>query len=638
MTIHKFITPIVAILITLLVSFIMVGQNRSQAQTYKIEPRLSPDNIQPTDFINASLACPPVPCTHGHDVGSDFFAQVVDNLSNVPLSDFAVDALMAWKPYENTMACWNPLATTWKMSIVCNFNSVGVQNYQNQDMGVVATANTLNLSYYNAIRDMLRRESFDRDRLRSALDTWGTCSGTGCNSLLDDWEELWGGQTEEQFVPPLVGDVNSDGIDDIVFVGQGWDGPGLNIRSKVSNGDGTWNEYCQVIGGGAGMHGGETLPGDINGDGNMDVIFAFDNYWNDTGLTIRAKESDGASYWNSHEQVFGEGAGVHSGSTFSTDVNGDHFLDVVFAFQNYWQDTGLNIRTKFSRGDGTWESVSQELGDGDGVHTGSVLTGDVNGDGRSDLIFAFQHWDGSGLHIRTKMSNVDGTWASYDQGLGDGNGVHNGSVLIGDVNSDGRADLIFAFQHWDGSGLHIRTKISNSDGTWTGYEQSFGDGDGIHGGATFAGDVNGDYRTDVIFVFNNYWNDTGLNIRVKMSNGDGTWTSYSQDIGDGPGVLSYPPVIGDVNGDGMIDIILPFQHWNGSGLNIRTKISNGDGTWSSYSQVLGDGPGIHTPSIDVYMPKNCSSPLPTATPKPTVTPVPTESPWMSKVFLPLVKR
>lgn len=138
-----------------------------------------------------ATSCPPAGCTPGRDVGRDFFEQVVSRLNGVSMSGFAVDALVAWKPYENTAACWNPLATTWRMEVVCNFNSVGVQHYQNQDMGVRATANTLNLSYYEAIRKMLRLEAFDREGLRAALSTWGTCSGAGCDSLLNRWQELW---------------------------------------------------------------------------------------------------------------------------------------------------------------------------------------------------------------------------------------------------------------------------------------------------------------------------------------------------------------------------------------------------------------------------------------------------------------
>ena len=155
--------------------------------------------------VSAQGGCPSSG-TYGKNVGRDFFIQVVGLLKDVPQSDFAVDALEAWKPYEGTNAFWNPLATTWKMSPVCDFNSVGVQNYTDQDTGARATANTLNLGHYDSIRKMLRLEAFDRESMRSALGTWGTCSGAGCDGLLDKWQELYkrysGGAVSTQ--PPVV--------------------------------------------------------------------------------------------------------------------------------------------------------------------------------------------------------------------------------------------------------------------------------------------------------------------------------------------------------------------------------------------------------------------------------------------------
>lgn len=152
-------------------------------------------NLAPTLSTSLSTdvqaSCPPENCTAGRDVSRDYFVQVVGLLDGVLMSDFAVDALVDWEPYEDTSACWNPLATTWKMDVICDFNSIGVQHYQDQDMGVRATANTLNQGYYDDIRKMLRLEAFDREGLRAALSTWGTCSGYGCNSLLNRWQDLW---------------------------------------------------------------------------------------------------------------------------------------------------------------------------------------------------------------------------------------------------------------------------------------------------------------------------------------------------------------------------------------------------------------------------------------------------------------
>jgi hypothetical protein len=151
-------------------------------------------------------SCPPENCTPGNEVGRDFFVQVLERLADVPVSDFAVDALELWKPYENTLACWNPLATTWYMEGSCDFNSVGVKHYLSQDMGTQATANTLALSHYDAIRKMLRRESFDREQIRQALITWSGGGGYVSN-LLDEWEALWNDQCGD--TTPPTGSITS---------------------------------------------------------------------------------------------------------------------------------------------------------------------------------------------------------------------------------------------------------------------------------------------------------------------------------------------------------------------------------------------------------------------------------------------
>lgn len=143
--------------------------------------------------VALNYECPPSSCTPGRDVDSTFMEGVLTRLSINPAS-FAVQMLMVWEPYENTLACWNPLATTRKMEFICNFNSVGVQHYQDKDMGMRATSQTLALNYYTPIRAMLSGQSFDREAIRTSLSTWGTCSGTGCDPLLNSWQTLFNSQ------------------------------------------------------------------------------------------------------------------------------------------------------------------------------------------------------------------------------------------------------------------------------------------------------------------------------------------------------------------------------------------------------------------------------------------------------------
>lgn len=167
-------------------------------------------------------------CVEGRSVPRDFFTAVL-NYMGIPASSFALDALEAWKPYENTSACWNPLATTWDMPGSSDFNSVGVKNYPDSDTGSQATANTINLSYYEGIQNMLRLDSFDRDKIRAGLNTW---SGNGgyVDTLLNEWEVLWNQgivtPTTQNTATALVVDVSGS-------MSENWQG-GIKIESAKS--------------------------------------------------------------------------------------------------------------------------------------------------------------------------------------------------------------------------------------------------------------------------------------------------------------------------------------------------------------------------------------------------------------------
>jgi len=124
-------------------------------------------------------------------------------------------------------------------------------------MGTQATANTLAQGYYDNIRRMLRLEEFNREGLRADLDVWGTCSGQGCNSLLDEWEALWNGhgglsQCSDLTISPsnpqvdetvtFCFDVCNDGDQSITFQNIGPQGHG-----PPDGQGGLWNEFAHNI-------------------------------------------------------------------------------------------------------------------------------------------------------------------------------------------------------------------------------------------------------------------------------------------------------------------------------------------------------------------------------------------------------
>jgi hypothetical protein len=268
----------------------------------------------------------------------------------------------------------------------------------------------------------------------------------------------------------------------------------------------------------------------------------------------------------------------------AADITADRRADLIFLGQ---QRGGLKIQVGVAQPSSRIFTTlaSALVGDGPDIFSYRPLLGDVNADRRFDLVFIGQDWSGAGLNIRTKLSKGDGTWTSASEVLGDGPGVHTYPALIGDVNGDNRSDLVFVGQGWSGAGLNIRTKLSKGDGTWTSASEVLGDGPGVHTYPTLIGDVNADSLSDLVFVGQG-WSGAGLNIRTRLSKGDGTWTSASEVLGDGPGVHTYPTLIGNVDGDNRSDLVFVGTDWDSAGLNIRSKLSRGDGTWTSSTQVL----------------------------------------------------
>jgi hypothetical protein len=114
---------------------------------------------------------------------------------------------------------------------------------------------------------------------------------------------------------------------------------------------------------------------------------------------------------------------------------------------------------------------------------------DFNGDGKLDLAFC------NGAQIGVMLGNGDGTFQPPNYYTGDPTGNGQFSFAIGDINSDGKADLIVSEF---GTTSEFVVFLGNGDGTFQVPETLFSGGhDGELGVVT--GDFNADGLLDVIF-------------------------------------------------------------------------------------------------------------------------------------------
>ncbi len=400
----------------------------------------------------------------------------------------------------------------------------------------------------------------------------------------------------------LTGDVNGDGKTDII---QPWSNGGwLGLIVYTSNGTGytqTWSSGNM----GAGVS--ALLTGDVNGDGKTDII----EPWNNNGsLGLVVYTSNGTGYsqtWSSPNM----GQGASALTWLTGDVNGDGKTDIIQPWDNGgW--LGLIVYTSNGNGySATWGSANM----GQPTYgTLAWLTGDVNGDGKTDVIQTVNAGFGH-LVINVYTSDGTGYHLSSSQGLGF---VSTLGWLTGDVNGDGKTDLI---QPWNNNG-RLGLNVYTSNGT--GYDLSFSSSDmGAGVSALVTGDVNGDGKTDLIQP----WNNNGsLGLIVYTSNGTGysqTWSSPNM----GQGATAITWLTGDVNGDGKTDLIQPWNNNGRLGLlaygaggmlpDLMTTVNNGLGGTVSVD---------YAPSPQVSGAVNPSSTgpgIPNTSPQPLVTKVTT---------------
>jgi Ca2+-binding RTX toxin-like protein len=319
----------------------------------------------------------------------------------------------------------------------------------------------------------------------------------------------------------LTGDFNGDKKTDLVhFVNDG--GVGY-IHIWKSNGDGTfavdksfkpWNGYA------VNSNGYNYLAGDFNGDGKTDLVHLFNNDYIHTWLSKDDGTFDTKALFAPQG---GYAIGANNYKYLTGDFNGDGKTDLIHLVSK----DGVNVW--FSKGDGTFE-IKQPLGfkpwntypvDSNQY---KYLTGDFNGDGKTDLIHFVKLFnsatnkDNSYAHVW--LSKGDGTFEVKD-GYSPWNkqgaflpidysvDANNFNFQTGDFNGDGKTDLIH----------HVNDKYnliwtSNSDGTFnisapfskSGYSLS------ANSYNYLTGDFNGDGKTDAVHLANPNFVSTFLSL------------------------------------------------------------------------------------------------------------------------------
>jgi uncharacterized protein (TIGR03437 family) len=246
------------------------------------------------------------------------------------------------------------------------------------------------------------------------------------------------------------------------------------------------------------------------------------------------------------------------------DLNGDQQPDLVIT-----DPAPGNVYVKLWTGKGQFGNpVTYSLGS----QPGAVAIADLNGDGKLDVVAA----DAAGIDVL--LGNGNGTLGAVRTFPASGS---LSSIAVADFNGDGKPDVAAASA---ASGA-VFLFLGNGDGTFQA-AQNIMLGGGLVPLSAAAGDVNGDGKPDLIVAFNSSDRTQPGGVAVLLGKGDGTFQAPVNITLAGPLVqqatgsaASAVLTLGDLNGDGKLDVVTAFQ---GSLSNqVAVLLGNGNGTFQA---------------------------------------------------------
>jgi len=222
----------------------------------------------------------------------------------------------------------------------------------------------------------------------------------------------------------------------------------------------------------------------------------------------------------------------------SGDFNGDGRPDLAVL-----SPLGGTVSILLANADGTFSTATDfpAITPPGGSFEG-IAVGDVNGDGKLDLIVG-DPVNSAGASVNVLLGNGDGTFGAAIVTVL--NFLVQADTFIGVADFNGDKKLDVAMFGYDGNALGPLALLGKGDGTFT--PDTITPVGFAPGGAVVA-DVNGDGKPDLVATNSDV---NGFLLEVFLGHGDGTFQAPLSEPAPGAGIA-----LGDFNKDGKIDLAL----------------------------------------------------------------------------------
>ncbi|WP_251955889.1 DUF4347 domain-containing protein [Nostoc commune] len=246
--------------------------------------------------------------------------------------------------------------------------------------------------------------------------------------------------------------------------------------------------------------------------------------------------------------------GLRPYSIVTGDFNKDGNTDLVTA-----NKSSQSVSVLLGKGDGTFNPASNFSVVGfNGLNPYSVAVADFNKDGNTDLVTANNTSSNiSVLFGDGKATGGFGPAINFALPSGSSSPV---SIAMGDFNKDGKSDIVTA----NNASQNVSVLLGDGNG---GFAVAKNFRVPSRPTSVTVGDFNGDGKSDLA-VTSSYFN----NVSILLGNGDGTFNSATQfDVGTNP----HSVIVGDFDKDGKSDLAVA----NSDSNNVSVLLGNGDGTF-----------------------------------------------------------
>lgn len=270
---------------------------------------------------------------------------------------------------------------------------------------------------------------------------------------------------------------------------------------------------------------------DLNGDMRPDIVTSCES-----PLSVGVLLNTGAGNFARPLLNFLNRSTALVGGVAVADINADGKPDII---------TGVfgQILILLGNGDGTFApAVAYSLGTN--TNPVGILVVDVSGDGQPDIVVA-DHYTNS---VRILLGNQNGTFGSVVAYTA-GTSSYIGGLVVADVNADGQLDVLTI----DATKFAVQILLGKGGGTFE-TATSYSTGADSWPTSLAVGDVNGDGKLDVVTANENSFDKDGA-VGVLLGSSTGTFApviTYST----GPSSKPTSIALADVTGDGKLDIVM----------------------------------------------------------------------------------